>query len=260
MSRRALGAPGGAVQAVRKIATLFFIVALPIAFLTANIRLAVNAEPVYEYATDHYDTVETTGISRQELLRASAELRSYFNTGEGAISTTVIQDGESVALYNDRETQHLRDVRDLFRLVFRVQEASLLFISTYVVLVFIWAREGTLRRLAREALIASAAGLAVLAGAGVVVLAGFESAFERFHLVAFDNDLWKLDPSRDRLIQMFPENFWYDLTVWIAAVTFVELALTAIVSGIALWLTHEPRSHTVQIRGSWSDGNERVEA
>lgn len=54
----------------------------------------------------------------------------------------------------------------------------------------------------------------LLAGFGLLALAGFDTLFLRFHELAFSNDFWRLDPRRDYLVLLFPQNFWFDATIW----------------------------------------------
>lgn len=54
----------------------------------------------------------------------------------------------------------------------------------------------------------------LLAGFGLLALAGFDTLFLRFHQLAFSNDFWRLDPRRDYLVLLFPQNFWFDATLW----------------------------------------------
>jgi integral membrane protein (TIGR01906 family) len=228
----------GCLGLVRQLAALLFIVALPVALVTTNIRIVTNEPRVYQYAIDHFHTTETTGIPRAELLRASAELRDYFNNNDDTIFVRVTtKDGQPVSLFNNRETAHLRDVKTLFQGSFRVQEVSVVFVLAYVVAVFIWAREHSLHTLAREILVAAALSAAAIGVLGVIALAGFDTAFERFHVIFFNNDLWQLDPARDHLIQMFPDGFWRDVTLWIGAGTLVELGVLAAAAGAYLGLT-----------------------
>jgi integral membrane protein (TIGR01906 family) len=223
---------------VRQLAALLFIVALPVALVTTNIRIVTNEPRVYQYATDHYHTTETTGIPRAELLRASAELRDYFNNNDDTIFVRVTtKDGQPVSLFNSRESAHLRDVKTLFQGSFRVQEVSVVFVLAYVVAVFVWAREHTLHALAREILVSAALSAAAIGVLGVIALAGFDTAFERFHVIFFSNDLWQLDPARDHLIQMFPDGFWRDVTLWIGVGTLAELGVLAAAAGAYLGLT-----------------------
>jgi integral membrane protein (TIGR01906 family) len=191
--------------------------------VTTNVRWAANEARLYHYSFDKYDAEAATGISRSELDRAADKLVRYFNN-----------DDRRVSLFNERETSHLTDVKNLFRTVFRVQEASLAFALVFVAAVFIWAAEAPLRILARILLQASLLTLGLLALFGVLALVGFDELFLRFHLVAFTNDLWKLNSATDHLIQMFPRDFWFDATMLVAGLTAVEAVLLGSLSAIYL--------------------------
>ena len=225
----------------RQIAALLFIVALPVALITTTVRVVLNEPRLYEYATDHYDTTATTGIERSELLRASGELRDYFNNSDESIFISVQRNGSPISLFNPRETAHLRDVKALFQLTFRVQEVAVLFVLAYVVTVFIWAKEGTFRSLAMQVLTSGLVTLVVVGALGVVAVSGFEGAFTQFHVIAFDNAFWKLNPSRDHLIQMFPEAFWQDVSIWVGLGTLAEIGTLGLLSAIYLRATRSSR-------------------
>lgn len=228
---------------VRYLAAILFIIAVPIALVTTNVRIAVNEPRVFEYAIDHYGGVEATGIARDELMEGSAELRDYFNNGEDEIFVRVQQDGQPISLFNAQETAHLRDVKTLFQGSFRVQEASVIFVLAYVVGVFIWAREGSMRTLATQLLLSGALSVAVIGAVGAIAVTGFDQSFEQFHQIAFDNDLWRLNPTRDHLIQMFPQAFWQDVSLWVGIATMAELGVLAAVSALYLGLTRRSSSH-----------------
>ena len=230
---------------VRSFAALLFIIALPVAIVTTTVRIVVNEPRVYEYATDHYNTPARTGIERAELLRASGEVREYFNSdGTEPIFVRVQKDGQPISLFNQRETLHLQDVKNLFQTSFRVQELSVLFVLSYVVGTFIWARERSLRTLARHVLVSGFLSLAIIGGVGAIAVSGFDQAFEQFHVIAFDNDFWKLNPSRDHLIQMFPQQFWQELSILVGIVSLAEIGALGLISAVYLGLTrrsaHDP--------------------
>ena len=237
---------------VRQIAALLFIVALPVALITTNVRIIVNEPRLYEYATDHYDTAATTGIERSELLRASGELRDYFNNGDDSIFISVQRDGAPISLFKPRETAHLHDVKTLFQRTFRVQEAAALFVLAYMVVVFIWAKEASFRTLAKQVLVSGVVTLVLVGALGVVALSGFDAAFTQFHVIAFDNDLWKLNPSEHHLIQMFPEEFWQDVSIWVGLATLAQMAALALLSGVYLLATRSSHTSTATLTGAKS--------
>ena len=225
----------------RTLATIAFIVALPIALLSTNIRVLANAPLVYRYAFDRYDAERSTGLSRADLDSTAAALRAYFNNGEKTFYHQVTEDGLPASVFNARETRHMQDVKRLFVLVNRAQEVSVVYVLAYVVAFFIWAREGSARQLAAQSLIGLALGAAFVGGVAIFAAFGFDAAFTRFHTLAFSNDFWQLNPDTDHLVQMFPEPFWRDMTVLLGIMCAVEGLLIGVVSAVYLLGTRGER-------------------
>ena len=222
---------------LRSLALLLFVIAVPVTLVATNVRFVANEGRLYEYGFDKHDAEARTGLARDDISRAGRELRRYFNNDEETIHVLVEEDGREVSLFSARETAHLRDVKGLIQLTFRIQEMGVAYVLAYVVGVFVWAREGSLRRLATQVLAASLVVVVAIAAVSAVALLGFDRAFEQFHFLAFDNDLWRLNPRTDRLIQMFPEGFWFDTTMLVGLLTLAEVAVLAFASGLYLGLT-----------------------
>jgi len=70
---------------------------------------------------------------------------------------------------------------------------------------------------------------------GVLSLMDFDALWTRFHQIAFRNDLWQLDPSKDYLIMLFPEPFWFTATLRMATTVALQTLAVAVV-GIVLLL------------------------
>lgn len=228
---------------LRVLATIAFVIALPVALVTTNIRLLANAPLVYDYAFDRYDAEEATGLARDDLDGTAAALRRYFNNDEKTFYYSVTEDGLPGPVLNARETRHMEDVKSLFVSLNRAQELSAIYVLFYVVAFFIWAREGSLRQLAAQCLMGLSLGVMVVGGIGVVAAFGFDAAWERFHGLIFTNDFWRLNPRTDHLIQMFPEAFWRDMVIFLGVVCALEAAIIGIVSGVYLLGTRGERRH-----------------
>lgn len=145
--------------------------------------------------------------------------------------------GDEVPLFNPRETAHLADVKDLFQNLYLVQQGLLVYVLVFMVTVFVWAREGAMRRLATALLSAAGLTLALVLVAGLAALIGFDDVWLRFHFLAFANDLWRLDPASDHLIQMFPRDFWYSASLIIAGFTALEALVLGAIAGLYLFAT-----------------------
>ncbi len=210
---------------VRTFATIAFIIALPIALVTTNIRLLANAPLTYRYAFDRYDAEASTGLSRADLDSTAGALRAYFNDDESTFYHPVTEGGLQESVFNARETRHMQDVKHLFVMLNHAQEASVLYVLVYVVVFFIWARDGSVRQLATQTILGLVLGAVCLGAVGAFAAFGFDAAWSRFHELVFSNDFWQLNPDTDHLIQMFPEPFWRDMTVFLGAMCGVEALL-----------------------------------
>ncbi len=208
----------------RSIAFALLVLAIPVTLVATNIRFAASEVRVYDYSVREYNAAAAARIPEGELTRANRELVSYFKADDPGPLHIVVTNtsGEEEALFNARETAHLSDVRDLFQGLFTVQVIAVALALSLVVALF---ASSPLRLLARALLYGSLLTIALVAVTGAVAYLGFDSAWRQFHFLAFTNDLWELDPARDHLIQMFPRDFWFDITLLIGAFTLLEALL-----------------------------------
>ena len=207
---------------LRLTAVVLFVVVVPLFLISTNVRLIVNWPWLYSNGFDKYDIPSRTGIERSELISAGEQIRDYFNNDDELIDIRVFVGGILRSLFNTREILHMKDVKGLVQGVYTVQLFTGLYVAGFLVggLALDWrAFAGRLSRYLEYGGFLTI-GLVVLVG--VASLAGFEDVFYAFHVVSFANDLWQLDPSRDYLIAMFPEGFFFDATMWIAGLTIAQ--------------------------------------
>jgi integral membrane protein (TIGR01906 family) len=236
------------LRLIRILAIVLFVISIPVALVTTNIRFVANEERVYRYAIDQFDAVETTGLEREELLRASAEIRAYFNNDAHALDIRVRQDGQEVRLFNERETLHMVDVKDRFRAVSRAQELSVLYALAFIAAAVLWSREVTTRTLALLVAVGSVICLVAIGLMVAIGLAGFDQAWEDFHRVMFSNDFWLLNPASDRLIQMFPPPFWESIVFFLGTLIAAEAILLMVGSGIYIGASRHRAARRAQTR------------
>ncbi|MEE8369977.1 MAG: TIGR01906 family membrane protein [Dehalococcoidia bacterium] len=215
---------------VRSVIIGLIFLAIPVALITTNIRLAASEQGVYDYSVREYGAAAVSGIPESELLRANGELLAYFEADSPGPLRIEVRDeaGQTGSLFNARETAHLADVRDLFRAVFTVQSVAVAAVLTLaVVMLALWPA----RALAAAALYGSLLTVGIIGVTGMVALTGFDAAWSQFHFLAFSNDFWRLNPFTDHLIQMYPESFWRDITLLIGGATVLESLLIAGAAG-----------------------------
>ena len=225
----------------RTLATVAFIIALPIALISTNVRILANAPLVYRYAFDRYDAESSTGLSRADLNSTAASLRDYFNNDEKSFYHTVTR-GRAA----DVRVQCARDAAHAGREAALPRRqpgagAVVVYVLAYVVAMFVWWREGSLRQLAAQCLGGLALGALFVGGVAIFAAFGFQSAFDRFHGLLFSSGSWEFNPDTDHLVQMFPEPFWRDMTVLLGLMCAAEAAVIGVVSGVYLLGTRGER-------------------
>ena len=213
---------------LRSAATGLFFLAVPVFLVLSFVRIATVEPAVHEYGFSRYDAVQRTGIDRVQLDWAAREIIRYFRNDEELLGIRVTVDGQEQPLFNEREVLHMKDVKALINLTFRVHEAAFVYVVSFVVAVLVWNRERPIDELARRLRVAGIGTVALLGVAASAVAVGFDSLFRQFHVLSFANDFWQLDPKRDHLVQMYAQGFWFDVTL--------AVGLSTVACGALLWL------------------------
>jgi len=207
-----------------------FMLCLPVLLLTASIGWAVNSLWLYKYGFDEYGVGTTTGLVDSELEKAAKGLISYFNSDQEFINLTVMKDDRPFVLFNQREVIHLKDVKGLIWLDYRVLLGTLIYVLGYAIGSLFWRKRQYWRRLAWGMVGGGGISLALMLALGLGTLLGFDQLFLQFHLISFANDLWQLDPATDYLIMLFPQGFWYDATLFC---TLATTSMAVVLGGAA---------------------------
>ena len=215
-------------------AVVLFVVAVLTLPIVWSVRFAAQSELWWERGFNVYNVEARTGLPRAAVDQAGTDLRAYFlsDAARADIRVTAAA-GVEEALFTEREVNHLVDVKRLLNRTYDAGWASIGFIVAFIVAVLIWRRGRARASLARAGLVAGVGATGLIVALGALALTGFDEAFRQFHLLFFTNDLWQLS-SRDRLIQIFPQGFFFDTTMLIAA-SALMLALALAASGL-WWL------------------------
>ena len=185
------------------------IVGLATIVTLVGIAIAIFFNPVwvsFEQGRTGADVL--TGYSPAEVRSVTNSVIAEVYLGPGTFTQSV--DGTPV--FNERERAHMANVHGVVVAFF------LLVLVAAVVLLAGWVRSRGEAWYWR----AIARGSAILAVGAVVVGAAFalvfEQAFTIFHDLFFASGTWEFDPAKDRLVQLFPDAFWTETSVAIAAV------------------------------------------
>src|SRR5919199_4684360 len=232
-ARRVSAAPD-VLDAVRALVSLIFVVLVPFLLFSTSLRALVTDRALILRGFQENRVDLTTGLDEPQLERIADAFVAYFQAPAGPLQMQIHVYGQTRPLFNDREGQHMEDVQALIQLFLRLQLVALAVVVVRVVLAVGLDRSTV--PMGRELLWSAGLGGALVALVGVLSLIDFTELWTRFHQIAFRNDLWQLDPSRDYLIMLFPEPFWYAATMRMATSVAVQTILVAML-GVACLLS-----------------------
>ncbi len=216
---------------VRGLVSVAFVMLLPLLVISTSLRgLVTDREFMLRGFRDNR-VGATTGLDDAQLGRIADAFIAYFEGPPGQIQMQVTAFGRQRALFNDREVTHMEDVQALIQWFLRMQLVAAGVVVVRIVFGVVFDRSPA--PIGRQMLWSTALMLGLVGLVGVLSLLDFEGLWTRFHQIAFRNDLWQLDPSRDYLIMLFPPPFWFTATMRMA--TAVALQTIAIaVAGLGL--------------------------
>ena len=163
-----------------------------------------------------------TGFNPGDLAYATNEILADLVFGPPAFDVAL--DGQPVLV--ERERQHMRDVRGVFtELYIAAAAAALVLVAAYLLARALGVRSKIAfwRRLAGSGKVIAV----VTVAGGLMGVFFFDTAFELFHRIFFPAGTYLFDPRTDRLVQLFPEQFWVETTIGVGIVVVVLSALTS---------------------------------
>ena len=178
--------------------------------------------PFYESEYKKNETTKATGMKESDLIKTTEVLFDYLKDNRDDLIIRVQVNGYAREVFDRRETLHMKDVKKLYLDAMKVR--NILFLAGAALL----AAGVLLDR--RKVLLNLISGYEL----GVIIfivfvscllfyaLLDFNSFWLQFHEIFFDNDLYFLDPNTEILINMVPENFFFDLVMRII-LSFISL-------------------------------------
>jgi integral membrane protein (TIGR01906 family) len=207
-------------------AFLAVVVAAATVVVIAGVAVVPFLNPIWVgFEQDRSGAAASTGFSPEQVHAVTGDILRDLIVGPPDFAQAV----SGTAVFSDRERAHLVDVRAVF----------IAFGAVAVLGALILANARLASRGAAWYRRAVGTGALVLAGAvvlgGVVVALAFEQAFEVFHELFFAGGTYTFDPASDRLVQLFPSQFWEETSLAVGVVILV-------VSGVVAWWALRSRS------------------
>ncbi|MEY8381871.1 TIGR01906 family membrane protein [Christensenellaceae bacterium 44-20] len=185
----------------------------------------------YQREYQKLDTAEQIGMSGADLQAATDALLDYLRGRREDLHVQATIGGQQREVFNQREILHMVDVRMLYLWAMRIGNGLLILAAAF----YLWAWIGGRDKAAVLGgyLQGNYILLGLIAALGIYAALDFNSFWTGFHKIFFTNDLWLLDPRTDLLIQMVPEQFFFDLVMRIVVSAAVIIAVLMVAAHLA---------------------------
>jgi len=218
-------------------------VAVATALVITGVAIALFFNPAWvSFAQGRADAAAWTGWTPAQVDEVTRDVVLEVWLGPGTFEQQL--DGQPV--FDERERSHMADVR---RVVVWFYSAVLL--GAAALLVAGLASRGSpwfWRAVGTGAKVLAVGTIAV----GVAFFLLFDTAFTLFHQLFFAEGSWTFDPATDRLVQLFPYQFWTETSV---AIAIVGVVLATGVWAVALRLAG-PRGGPRAPNGALASGGD----
>jgi integral membrane protein (TIGR01906 family) len=227
--------PRGVRRIAIGVASSLCVLAIPFVLVGYNLRGVALEQRFYLTEFARYRIGAQTGLGNDELRIVADAFIDYFQAPPGRMNLQLARGGTLQPLFNERELTHMEDVQGLIRGIFRIQELAFAYVVLYLLVGLAVQRRAFLSRAVRVLALGGGLTVALFVVLGALALVDFSELFLQFHLVSFANDLWQLDPERDYLIRLFPQEFFQDAALRIAALTMLQALAIAMAGLLGVW-------------------------
>ena len=218
----ALGYDASVRTPLGRIADVWIAVATGLTILALTIPLFLN--PIWVgFDQGRAQATAWTGFSQTDLKTATDAILSDLVFGPPDFNVEVA----GTPVLDERERAHMRDVRNVFIAFFAVAAAV-----AVVALVIAARRDPGKRRATWLAIRAGAIWMVeALVVLGIVAVVAFDSLFDLFHRLLFSGGSYTFDPRSERLVQLFPFQFWQETAIAVGVVAIVAAIAVATLAG-----------------------------
>lgn len=219
------------------ILTMMFVVAL---FFT-SLEYCAFDQNFYRDEYQKLKSPQSIGISEDDLLKVTDHLLGYMRGEKEDLKIKAKIMGQTVTVFDKRDRDHMVDVRDLYLQWANIRNIMAIVIVAGMALIYLLMRREALIVYSKAYLSGTVAMLVLFALVGAWVAIDFNSFWTCFHLLFFTNDLWQLSPETSVLIQMVPQQFFFDIVVRILTLFGCALLALALVCAAVLLFRRRKR-------------------
>ena len=177
-----------------------------ITIIITALQIVAFDRQYYYQEYEKYNIIEETNMNIEDLKNVTMVLLDYTEGKRNDLECWVSVNGNFGQFYNEKESIHMEDVRNLYLNALFFRNCAL------IIGLIIYGFNIKKREIFHSSLKKALEFLVLIIGFIVIyAIVDFSSFWLNFHYLFFTNELWLLNPATDNLILLFPEEFFADL-------------------------------------------------
>lgn len=180
-----------------------------VCILLTSIQAVAFCKPFYEHQYRKLDTAASMKMTEADLMKSTFVLLDYLKGDADCIDITVVRKGVEQKMFNERESLHMIDVKELYENAMFVRNVCAVVTIAGIIVLAVLKKKQMFSLLALRYQRCAAVFMVVVLMLTIFILTNFNAFWTMFHKVLFSNDLWLLDPRVDQMINLFPEPFFF---------------------------------------------------
>jgi integral membrane protein (TIGR01906 family) len=194
---------------------------------------SIRAIIAWDYPSFEYPRIapDQFGFTPEERLELAHSTLAYLQRPEPASEAIYMLEelrlsGTDEPLYNEREIGHMLDVKNVADVMKRTVWVTALIVVAGIS--FLWVRPDTRTEAYKAIMHGGIATAGLLLAIALFILLAWNIFFVQFHQLLFPPGSWTFAYT-DGLIRLFPEQFWFDVGVFVSVGTLVEGIVVALI-------------------------------
>ena len=186
------------------ITSLIFILII----ISGSLNFIVRSSLIYDYNISAYSIEKRTSLSLEKINEINLGIRTYFFNEKELLD---------IDIYSNKEILHMKDVKSVMNFIFDISKILSIVFCILTFVLYSYFRVYIYKLI----FYSLSLFLSILVFLGTSFLLFFQELFIIFHQIAFNNDLWILNPNEDYLLMMYPEDFFRDVAILILVTSFI---------------------------------------
>ena len=186
------------------ITSLIFILII----ISGSLNFIVRSSLIYDYNISTYSIEKRTSLSLEEIEEINLGIRTYFFNEKELLD---------IDIFSNKEILHMKDVKSVMNFIFDISKILSIVFCILTFVLYSYFRVYIYKLI----FYSLSLFLSILVFLGTSFLLFFQELFIIFHQIAFNNDLWILNPNEDYLLMMYPEDFFRDVAILILVTSFI---------------------------------------